>query len=232
MQIDSESVDADEDETCDPACDLIFAALHVLLLRAHTHVKHHRLSSSTGPSQTGPRPVIKTLFVLQPIVDLLQYQVFSRRMHAEISKVVDGLSAARVPVKLRTNAVGESGAELVSMLTSTEPHRGIGGDTLLRIDNRCVLSLQDVDDVLIVTNRRTLRFTSLSPSTLTVHLPQATLTVSAITQLTQLLFDEVSKCLLERMCEIGTEMSESVHGIWFVDLLTGRTVGRWEGWVL
>lgn len=153
-------------------------------------------------------------------------------MHAEISKVVDGLSAARVPVKLRANAVGESGAELVSMLTSTEPHRGIGGDTLLRIDNRCVLSLQDVDDVLIVTNRRTLRFTSLSPSTLTVHLPQATLTVSAITQLTQLLFDEVSKCLLERMCEIGTEMSESVHGIWFVDLLTGRTVGRWEGWVL
>lgn len=93
-------------------------------------------------------------------------------------------------------------------------------------------SLGDVEALLIGTNRHTLRFTSLSPSTLTVHLPQTTLTVTAITQLTQLLFDEVSKCLLERMREIGTEMSESVHGIWFVDLLTGRTVGRWEGWVL
>lgn len=59
-------------------------------------------------------------------------------MYAEITKVVDGLSAARVPVKLRMNTVGESGAEIVSMLTSAESRQGVGGETLLRIDNRCV----------------------------------------------------------------------------------------------
>lgn len=78
----------------------------------------------------------------------------------------------------------------------------------------------------------TLRFTYASPSSLTAHLPQATLALASITHLTQLLFDEVSRCLLERICELGEQMCESVHGIWFVDLLAGRTVGRWEGCVL
>ena len=80
--------------------------------------------------------------------------------------------------------------------------------------------------------RHTLRFTYSSPSSLTAHLPQATLTIASITHLTQLLFDEVSRNLLDRICEIGTQMCESVHGTWFVDLLAGRTVGRWEGRVL
>lgn len=81
-------------------------------------------------------------------------------------------------------------------------------------------------------DRHTLRFTYMSPSSLTAHLPQATLTIASITHLTQLLFDEVSRCLLDRICDVGSEMCESVHGTWFVDLLAGRTVGRWEGHVL
>ena len=53
--------------------------------------------------------------------------------------------------------------------------------------------------------------------------------MTSISQLTQLLWDEAASCLLQRVCELGETMSDGVHGTWFVDLLTGRTVGRWEG---
>ena len=80
--------------------------------------------------------------------------------------------------------------------------------------------------------RHTLRFTTASPSTLIVHLPQATLPIASISQLTQLLVDEISGRLLSRICEIGTELCERVNGTWFVDLLSGRSVGRWQGCIL
>lgn len=81
-------------------------------------------------------------------------------------------------------------------------------------------------------DRHTLRLTYLSPSSLTAHLAQATLSIASIPQLTQLLYDEVGSCILEQICDIGNELCEGVHGTWFVDLLTGRTIGRWEGRVL
>ncbi|KAJ6536623.1 subunit 17 of mediator complex-domain-containing protein [Mycena sp. CBHHK59/15] len=76
----------------------------------------------------------------------------------------------------------------------------------------------------------TVRLTFRSPSSLTAHLSQATLTVSSIPQLRQLLGDEVERCLLQRICEVGSELCEQVGGIWFIDL--SRCVGRWEGCVL
>lgn len=78
--------------------------------------------------------------------------------------------------------------------------------------------------------RHTIRLTFLSPSSLTAHLPQATLKISSIPQLCQLLTDEVERCLLYRICERGRETHEHVGGTWFVDL--SRCVGRWEGCVL
>lgn len=74
------------------------------------------------------------------------------------------------------------------------------------------------------------RLTFLSPSSLTAHLSQATLTISSIPQLCQLLNDEIERCLLQRICDLGTELCEHVGGTWFVDL--NRCVGRWEGCVL
>ena len=75
-----------------------------------------------------------------------------------------------------------------------------------------------------------MRLTFLSPSSLVAHLPQATLTIGSMSQLSQLLFDEVGSCLLERIRDVAAETCEGVHGgTWFVDLLTSRTIGRWEG---
>jgi mediator of RNA polymerase II transcription subunit 17 len=78
--------------------------------------------------------------------------------------------------------------------------------------------------------RHTVRLTFRSPSSLTAHLSQATLTISSIPQLRQLLGDEIERCLLQRICQVGNELCEQVGGIWFIDL--SRCVGRWEGCVL
>jgi len=67
---------------------------------------------------------------------------------------------------------------------------------------------------------------------MSVIYPQATLTLSSIPQLVQLLSDEVESCLLNRICEIGREMCDRVNGTWFVDMVSSRSVGRWEGCVL
>ena len=54
-----------------------------------------------------------------------------------------------------------------------------------------------------------------------------------MSQLSQLLFDEVGSCLLERIREVATMRCEgAVACTWFVDPLASRTVGRWEGHAL
>lgn len=70
----------------------------------------------------------------------------------------------------------------------------------------------------------------VSPSTLTAHLSQATLAISSLPQLSQLLMDEIERCLLQKICNLGREMCSSLGGIWFVDL--DRCIARWEGCVL
>ncbi|KAF8076451.1 subunit 17 of mediator complex-domain-containing protein [Lyophyllum atratum] len=191
-------------------CNLIYFALHVLLLRRHGHLKSKRLGTAgiNGPPGEASRPPP----VLQPIIDLLQYQVFCERINSEIDKMIAALSAAGIPASLRFDSVGETGRQLVQFFESGTG-KVIGGEAVLRIDNR-----------------HTIRLTFLSPSSLTAHLSQATLTISSIPQLCQLLTDEVERCLLHRICERGKEMCEHVGGTWFVDL--SRCVGRWEGCVL
>ncbi|KAI0832410.1 subunit 17 of mediator complex-domain-containing protein [Trametes gibbosa] len=198
----------------DPACDLIFSTLHILLLWAHSASKAQRLNKtsilrpSAGQSTAQPPPL------LQPIIDILQYREFWERVRDEINRVASALRHAGVAARVHYDPVADSGEVLVESL-QTGKTRPVGGEALLRIDNR-----------------HTLRFTMASPSTLTAHLPQATLSIASISQLTQLLVDEMSSCLLYRICDIGTECCESVSGTWFVDLISGRSVGRWEGCVL
>lgn len=86
--------------------------------------------------------------------------------------------------------------------------------------------------VLQCSHRRSLRFTFSSPSSLVAHISQATLPVSSIPQLIQLLRDETEQCLLQRICEIGTEMSDRLSGTWLVDAPMNRAVGKWEGHTL
>jgi mediator of RNA polymerase II transcription subunit 17 len=80
--------------------------------------------------------------------------------------------------------------------------------------------------------RQTLRLTFLSPSSLIAHLPQATLPITSVPQLSQLLSDEVEKCLLTKLCESGSQYSERFGGTWFFDMVSGKTIGRWEGCIV
>ncbi|KAI0719565.1 subunit 17 of mediator complex-domain-containing protein [Cerioporus squamosus] len=194
----------------DPYCDLVYSLLHVLLSRAHTVLKSSRLSKAS----IAPVPVVQPPPILQPIIDILQYREFWERVREEIDRVVAALRLAGMSTKVHYEPVADGGENLVASLMS-DKSSPVGGDALLRIDDR-----------------HTLRFTTASPSTLIVHLPQATLPIASISQLTQLLVDEISSRLLSRICEVGTELCERVNGTWFVDLLSGRSVGRWEGCTL
>jgi len=42
--------------------------------------------------------------------------------------------------------------------------------------------------------------------------------------------DEVERCLLNQIRDLGEHLSKSVEGAWFIDL--DHCVGRWEGHVL
>ncbi|CCM01597.1 uncharacterized protein FIBRA_03657 [Fibroporia radiculosa] len=194
-------------------CDLIFAALHVLLLRAHALVKAERLRR-IGSRTSAPLGIIQPPPILQPVIDMMQYRAFCDRVYSEINRKVQALRQAGVPASLQFEAVGGSGEEFIAHLRENRA-RPIGGQALIRIDNR-----------------HSLRFTFLSPSMLIAHLPQATMGIASIPQLSQLLGDEMGACLLKGICDIGTERCGSVNGTWFVDTLTGRGVGRWEGCVL
>jgi mediator of RNA polymerase II transcription subunit 17, fungi type len=76
---------------------------------------------------------------LPPIIDLLQYIVFCRRIKAEIDEIAAALGQVGVQAMLRFNPIGELGKELVESLTSNR-HQPIGGEAVLRIDNRCVMT--------------------------------------------------------------------------------------------
>ncbi|KAI0375628.1 hypothetical protein BV20DRAFT_984465 [Pilatotrama ljubarskyi] len=212
--VDGENLPRQSGDSIGPFCDLIYSALHVLLLRSHSVSKIQRLSRSSISRTSAVQPARQTPPLLRPIIDVLQYREFWERVRDEIDRVVSALRLVGVPARVHYDPVADSGEALVKSLQveDTDP---VGGEALLRINERY-----------------TLRFTTSSPSTLTAHLPQATLSIASISQLTQLLVDEISSQLLHQICDIGTERCERVSGTWFVDLLSGRSVGRWEGCVL
>ena len=101
-------------------CELIYHVLHVLLLRKHT--------------ATAEKKTLVKGAVLQPVIDILQYQVFCERIELELRKAVDALKAANIPSTLSFIAVGESGERLVTLL-SEQGERSVGGEAVVRIDN-------------------------------------------------------------------------------------------------
>ncbi|KAG6902224.1 hypothetical protein C0995_002856 [Termitomyces sp. Mi166 len=77
--------------------------------------------------------------ILQPVIDLLQYQVFCERIKSEIDQMVAALSVAGIKSSLRFNPVGETGRQLVQLIENGG--NVIGGEAVLRIDDRYVSSL-------------------------------------------------------------------------------------------
>ncbi|KAF8450286.1 subunit 17 of mediator complex-domain-containing protein [Boletus edulis BED1] len=202
-------------QTLSATCDLIHAMLQTLLLAMHAGDKSKRVSA---PGSERPSAVVNpqsSSELLQPVIDLLQYQQFCVRIKTELDKMVSALTRAGVPCTLRFHPVGEIGQSLQRRLTGEDVLKKVGGEALLRIDER-----------------QTLRLTFLSPSSLIAHLPQATLPITSVPQLSQLLSDEVEKCLLTKLCECGSQYSERFGGTWFVDMVSGKTIGRWEGCIV
>ncbi|KZT74377.1 hypothetical protein DAEQUDRAFT_761241 [Daedalea quercina L-15889] len=195
-------------------CNFVAAAFRVLLLRVHSYLRSERIKR-TGSIRTPSQPFIALPPpVLQPVIDLLQYEVFCDRVRAEFDRIVSALRQAGVPAKMHFEAMAGSGEEFLRLITDNRP-KPVGGEARIRIDNR-----------------HTLRFTFISPSMLIAHLPQATLGIASLAQLSQLLADEVGAFLLKRICDIGTERCSGVSGAWFVDALSSRSVGKWDGCVL
>jgi len=117
-------VNADDGENL---CELIYHVLHVLLLRKHS-IQTEKLPYSS-------KSVDRVPSILQPIIDILQYQVFCQRILSELRRSVIALNDARIPSTLSFTAVGESGERLVTLLTG-EGDRSVGGEAVIRIDNR------------------------------------------------------------------------------------------------
>jgi len=212
------SHEVDSDPISRAKCDLIYNFLHLLLLREHSRRRLARTGATEASTLRphtdlafSPAPIQSTVPLLQPVIDLLQYEFFCVRVKAEMNKIVQILRRAGVPVKFHFDTVGEDGTGILESLISGGTGY-ISGATTIRIDNS-----------------RTLRFTFSSPSSLVAHLSQATLPVSSIPQLARLLRDETEQCLLQRICEMGAEMTDRFSGTWLVDMPMNRVVGKWEG---
>ena len=102
----------------------------------HAGDKSKRVSA---PGSERPPTVVNTQppsELLQPVIDLLQYQQFCVRIKAELDKMVSALAHAGVPCTLRFHPVGETGQSLQRRLTGESVLKRIGGEALLRIDER------------------------------------------------------------------------------------------------
>ncbi|PFH52773.1 hypothetical protein AMATHDRAFT_45989 [Amanita thiersii Skay4041] len=192
-------------------CDLIYCALQVLLLRRHTYIKMQRLNASNLYKPSSTSSASRPPPLLQPIIDLLQYQIFCKRIKIEIDKMIRALAAVGIASTLRFTSVGETGKDLIGSL------------------DKGVSSLMSGEAVIQIDNRHGIRLSFTAPSTLTAHLPQATLSITSVPQLCQLLMDEVERCLVHRISDIGKDISEG-GGAWFVDL--NSCIGRWDGCAL
>ncbi|KAF7355356.1 Mediator of RNA polymerase II transcription subunit 17 [Mycena sanguinolenta] len=182
--------------------------------------------NASGPSVFSAHQMhpmaLRRLYCSDPSLTCCSTRSFLGRLRAEMDTMERALAAVGIVSALRFEAVGGTGQELVALLDAgddkesgkdvreTAKPQGLGGEAVLRIGAR-----------------HTVRLTFRAPSSLTAHLSQATLAISSIAQLRQLLGDEVERCLLQRICEVGRELCEHVGGTWFIDL--SRCVGRWEG---
>lgn len=118
-------------------CDLIAATLRVLLLRVHSYMRNERIQR-TGSIRTSTQPIVlQPPPVLLPIIDLLQYEGFCRRVRAEIERIVGALHRAGISTKIHFEAMAGSGEEFLKLVTETRP-KPVGGEARIRIDNRYV----------------------------------------------------------------------------------------------
>ncbi|KAK7061769.1 mediator of RNA polymerase II transcription subunit 17 [Favolaschia claudopus] len=238
IELKFELIDADALPPPSPAsnnakCDFIYYALQALLLRQHAHAKRRRLGTigvMRAPNAPSAFDATPPPLLLRPVIDLLQYEGFLKRLRAEMELLGEALRKVGIENALRFEGVGGTGVELVELLDPVEEREGSGGAAMRERERERQAQGLGGEAVIRIDARHTVRLTFRAPSSLTAHLSQATLLISSIPQLRMLLGDEVERCLLARICEVGRELCEGVGGIWFVDI--NRCVGRWDGCVL
>ena len=114
----------------DNTCHLIYYGLQILLLRRHAFLKAQRLGQAHEPANASRVPPI-----LQPIIDLLQYQIFFGRVKVELDKVTESLVTAGIASGLRFTPVGETGQDLANVLDNGDRSL-MSGEALIWIDNQ------------------------------------------------------------------------------------------------
>ena len=102
----------------------------------HATQKSQRLSSTGSTRLQSSSISAGRSVLLQPVIDVLQYQQFCVRIKAELDKMVAAFHHAGVSCTLRFDAVGETGQHLQRRLGISDPSLRIGGEALLRIDDR------------------------------------------------------------------------------------------------
>lgn len=112
------------------------ATLQALLLSMHASDKFKRVPAPGPERPSTVADAQQSSELLQPVIDLLQYQQFCVRIKAELDKMVSALALAGVPCMLRFHPVGETGQSLQRRLTGENVLKRVGGEALLRIDER------------------------------------------------------------------------------------------------
>ena len=135
----------DTDPISRARCDLIYNFLHLLLLREHSRRRLARIGASEASfprphtdQASPPTSIQSTVALLQPVIDLLQYELLCTRVKAEMNNTVQILRRAGVPVKFHFDAVGEDSSGVLDSLIDTGTGH-ISGVTTIRIDNRRVV---------------------------------------------------------------------------------------------
>ena len=92
---------------CD-LCELIYHALQALVITQHGR-RQKQKSAIPAPSHLPST-------ILQPVVNILQYRVFCRRIHSNLASAARGLSDAGIDSQLDFTAVSETGEEILGLL--------------------------------------------------------------------------------------------------------------------
>jgi mediator of RNA polymerase II transcription subunit 17 len=137
-QLDADSIPAETPSISNAKCDFIYYALQALLLRMHGYVKRQRLGTAGIFRVPGVGDTFQPPLLLRPVIDLLQYEVFCERIKTEIHAMLGGLTAVGIPSTLRFEPIGGTGHGLVDLIDKND-NKAIGGEAVLRIDNRCVV---------------------------------------------------------------------------------------------
>lgn len=115
-------------------CDLIYATLQLLLVRAHARQKTRRWAASGSSGQQSTRAA--TPLILRPLLDIIQYEAFCQRVQTEVNSVARILSSAAIHTRVRLSGLGENSLSVLRMLSDVEDAGRIGGEVILRIDHR------------------------------------------------------------------------------------------------